>query len=123
MYNYGNESRDLAGDYTIEEATKVTWPTDILNSENTPIKQPFRELQEYMGEKYELGYEHCRSLVNGWFWSATLEPRPVAELTALWDEIGELNGNLLLNVPPDKSGQIPEAYIQILAELRTHMEK
>lgn len=123
MYNYGNESRDLAGDYTIEEAMKVTWPTDILNSEITPIKQPFRQQQEYKGKTYELGYEHCDSLMDGWFWFETSKPKPVEELTALWDKISGLNGNLLLNVPPDKTGQIPDVYIQRLKQLREHIEK
>lgn len=41
MCNYGKESGVLRGDYIIDEAMKVTWPTDILNSKVTLIKKPF----------------------------------------------------------------------------------
>lgn len=123
MYNYGTESRDISGDYTIEVAMKVTWPTDILNSEVTPIKQPFRLHQEYKGKTYELGYEHCVSLVDRWFWTEGSRPKPLDELAEIWDKISRLNGNLLLNVPPDKTGQIPEASVQRLKELYRYMEK
>jgi alpha-L-fucosidase len=46
-FNYGTESRDIPGDYTMEVAAKVTLPTDILNSEITAIKRPFQIRQTY----------------------------------------------------------------------------
>ena len=121
MYNYGQESRDIT-EYTIEEAMKVSWPSDILNSEITPIKQPFRLQQEYKGIHYELGYEHCISLSNGWFWKEDLQLKSVETLRSVWEQTLKINGNLLLNVSPDKEGKIPEASIQRLMELRTQMD-
>ena len=123
MFNYGQESRDIAGDYTIEEAMRVNWPTDILNSEKTPIKHPFRNHQVYEEKTYELGYEHCVSLTNRWFWSETSKQKSSEELIALWNQIRELNGNLLLNVPPDKTGRIPKVFIDRLMELKKQVEK
>ena len=108
---------------TVEEAMKVSWPSDILNSEITPIKQPFHAQQVYNGVQYELGYEHCISISNGWFWKENLQLKPLETLTSVWEQTLKLNGNFLLNVSPDKTGKIPEASIQRLIELREQMEK
>jgi beta-galactosidase len=121
LYNYGQESRDIPGEYTIEDAIKVTWPTDILNSEITAVKQPFQTRQEYKGRQYELGYEHCISISDGWFWKEDQQLRPLNSLTAVWKQTRKLNGNLLLNVPPDTAGKIPETTIRRLTELREQM--
>ncbi len=123
MYNYGTESRDLLQAYTIHDAMKVTWPTDILNSEITPIKQPFNGRQEYGGKIYELGYEHCISLTDGWFWTETSELKSYKELIKTWDETRRLNGNLLLNLAPDKTGKIPKASIRRLMKMAKYIEK
>ena len=123
MFNFGQESREISGDYTIEKAAKVTWPTDILNSEITPIKQAFHNQQSYKGKNYELGYEHCISLSKGWFWKEPLELKSLETLVDVWNETGKLNGNLLLNVAPNKEGQIPEASIHRLMELHNFIEK
>ena len=123
MFNYGQESRDITGDYTIVEAMKVTWPTDILNSEKTPIKYPFNNEQIYNGKTYELGYEHCVSLTDGWFWSENSKQKSLEELMVNWNQISKLNGNFLLNVPPDKTGRIPKVFIKRLMELKKQIEK
>ena len=123
MFNYGQESRDIPGDYNIEVAQKVTWPTDILNSEKTPIKHSFQNHQVYEGKTYELGYEHCVSLTDGWFWSENSKPKSPEELISIWNQIRELNGNLLLNVPPDKTGRIPKIFIDRLMELKKQIEE
>lgn len=122
-YNYGKESGDIKGDYTIAEAKKVSWPTDIFNSEVNPIKHAFPVQQDYNGKTYKLGYEHCISLDDGWFWDETSKPKSLDDLTTVWDQTIRLNGNLLLNVPPDKTGQIPEVFIQRLEEFKPFTEK
>ena len=120
-YNYGKESGDIKGDYNIAEAMKVTWPTDIFNSEVYTIKLPFQVQQEYNGTTYELGYEHCISLDDGWFWDEDSKPKSLYTLTSVWDQTNTLNGNFLLNVPPDKTGQIPEVFIQRLDEFKSYL--
>jgi alpha-L-fucosidase len=117
-FNYGVESRDIAGDYTIDVATQVTWPTDILNSEVSVIKNPFQLQQVYQGKTYELGYESCHTLVGGWFWEPGQSPKSVSNITGLYNSIGAMNGNLLLNVPPDQTGRIPDASVKRLNEIR-----
>ncbi len=123
MFNYGTESRDIQGAYTIEIALNVTWPTDVLNSEITPIKKTFDTRQVFQGKTYELGYEHCLSIVDKWFWKADESLKPVDELAATYREVMRLNGNLLLNCPPDTSGRIPAATVARLKELRAALDK
>ncbi len=123
MFNYGQESRDISGDYNISIAKDVTWPTDILNSEKTPIKLPFHNRQIFEGKKYELGYEHCISIADGWFWSKNSKIKSLKKLVEIRKQIRELNGNLLLNVPPDKTGRIPKVFIDQLMELKKQIEK
>jgi alpha-L-fucosidase len=118
MFNYGKESRDVEGPYTIEVAKDVTWPTDILNSEITPIREPFETQQTFEGRTYELGYEHCISMVEKWFWKSDETLKSVEEMAAAYRETMKLNGNFLLNVPPDTTGHIPEVTVTRLMELR-----
>ncbi|MEN8906860.1 MAG: alpha-L-fucosidase [Clostridiales bacterium] len=117
MYNYGKESSGIST-YTIPVAKSVTWPTDILNSEIETISNPFQTQQEYNGTTYQLGYEHCISIVDNWFWKPNETLKSASNLKSEKNKVWELNGNLLLNVPPNKAGQIPEASIQRLNEIK-----
>lgn len=117
-FNFGVESRDIVGDYTIDVATQVTWPTEILNSEVSVIKTPFQLQQVYQGKTYELGYESCHSLVGGWFWEPGQSPKSASNITGLFNSVRAANGNLLLNVPPDQTGRIPDASVKRLNEIR-----
>jgi alpha-L-fucosidase len=111
------------GPYTIKTALNVTWPTDVLNSEITPIKAPFQPQQQWQGRTYELGYEHCISIVDKWFWKADESPRPVNDLFAMYQRVIKLNGNFLLNCPPDTTGRIPPATVARLNELRKALDE
>ena len=123
MFNYGKESSDIKGPFTVEKARNVTWPTDILNSEVTPIREPFQTQQTVQGRTYELGYEHCVSMVDKWFWKKDETLKSVAELVDIYQQTRRLNGNLLLNVPPDNTGRIPQATITRLMELRQVLDQ
>ena len=116
-YNYGQESRDVST-YTIAVAKKVSWPTDILNSEKTPIDNPFQVQQEDNGKTYELAYEHCISISNYWFWKSNESLKSASNLRDIRQQTWNLNGNFLLNVPPNRAGHIPDASIQRLNEIK-----
>ena len=123
MFNYSKESRDIEGPFTIEKAKDVTWPTDILNSEVTPIRVPFETPQAFQGKTYELGYEHCVSIVQKWFWKSDETLKSVETLSSIYQETMRLKGNFLLNVPPDTTGRIPAASVTRLKELREELDK
>ncbi len=78
----------------------------------------FQGQQTYQGKTYDLGYEHCVSMAGSWFWTPGTAAKPVATVTGIYNSVRALNGNLLLNVPPDQTGQIPDAFVKRLNEIR-----
>ena len=95
------------------------WPTDILNTERKPIRPGwFENKQSWQDKDYELGYEHCDTICKNWFWHKNDGPRSAEELYNLYKQVTEAGGNFLLNVPPDKSGRLPEEHVRTLMEIR-----
>ena len=116
LFNHGMEPPK--GPATIADF-QAAWPTDILNTERFPLQVGwFTPLQSWQGQQYYLGYEHCDTICKYWFWRAGDQPRPVAELRALAKQVADAGGNLLLNVPPNKTGRLPDSHIQALMELK-----
>lgn len=56
------------------------------------------------------------SIRKGWFYHADQSPKSVAQLTDIYYQSVGRNSVLLLNVPPDTSGHLPEADVARLAE-------
>ncbi len=98
---------------------QAAWPTDILNTELAPI-QPgwFAPAQTWQGKTYELGYEHCQTISQFWFWKEGDRPRSTAELLSCYRQTRAAGGNLLLNVPPDRTGRIPDYHVKALVDLK-----
>ncbi|HAV13970.1 MAG TPA: hypothetical protein DCX06_10855 [Opitutae bacterium] len=102
---------------------QAAWPTDILNTERHPLNVgQFETKQTWEGEEYELGYEHCDTICKKWFWYEGDQPRPVEDLYALYKQTTEAGGNLLLNVPPDQSGRIPDYHVNALMEIKMRID-
>jgi alpha-L-rhamnosidase len=124
-FPYGTESRDIKGPYTIESVLNVTWPTDVLHSERTPIRQLFQAPQTFQGQTYELSYEHCLSIVDKWFWGDDESLKSADALYDVYQRVISLNGNLLLNYPPDTTGQVPAATVagprELADRIRLHV--
>ena len=119
LYNWGWGK----GAESLEKSARKTWPRDIINTELYPLKVgQFKSRQTYQGTIYEVGYEHCDKIGTGWFWSPKEKPRALSELATLYKQVKEAGGNLLLNVPPDRSGRITEASIKTLQELKHVIE-
>jgi alpha-L-fucosidase len=118
LFNYGFAGQDVHGAFTIESSKGISWPTDVLNSERYPIKAPFTPEQTWQGHTYRLGYEHCDCLAKNWFWVEGDRPRPTRDLYRLYRDTVAAGGNLLLDVPPDRSGRIPEEHVKALMALK-----
>ncbi len=104
---------------TIRNIYKAAWPTDILNSEiHLPRRGSIDLRQSYRGKTYDFGYEHCDKIGKWWFWMPDEKPRPTEELLRIYQAVRQLGGNLLLNVPPDRTGRIPQSHIEALMDLR-----
>jgi alpha-L-fucosidase len=57
-----------------------------------------------------------------WFWFEDDLPRPVSELAKLYQGVHAAGGNLLLSVPPDRTGRIPEYHVKALMELKEEIK-
>jgi alpha-L-fucosidase len=106
--------------YFYEKTGKQTrcWPSDITNAERRAPGKRHNPLMEVDGVTYYIPMEVCDTLTPNWFWIEGDPVRSVDELTELWDASVGSGANLLLDVPPDKSGRIPDAFVERLRELR-----
>ena len=94
---------------------------DPLRSERKPINGhgPWRRIE---GDDYYLPGEVCEPIGRTWFWHPNDKPRSDSELLGMYLISRARNTNLLLNVPPDTSGKIPQAYITALQALRRNID-
>ena len=120
LFNHGAAKPN--GPLTID-GCQTAWPTDVLNTELWPL-QPgwFKPEQSWQGQTHRLGYEHCDTIGKRWFAVEDDQPRPVADLAKLYRQVRAAGGNLLLNVPPDTTGRIPDYHIKALMELKKEIE-
>jgi alpha-L-fucosidase len=64
------------------------------------------------------------SIRKGWYWRGSEDDtvKGVDELEAIWLGSVGRNANLLLNVPPDARGRIPDREVAVLRELRARLD-
>lgn len=83
---------------------------------------PTRSIRNYTDASLELDREvylppECDvSLRPGWFWHAAEQPRSLTELLHIHDSSLGLGAQLLLNLPPDDRGLIPDEDIERLRQ-------
>jgi alpha-L-fucosidase len=100
------------------------WPSDAINLErflpNSATKHmKWREIE---GKKYYLPGEVCDPIGKEWFFKEGDRARTDEELLGMYLIARSRGTNLLLDVPPDKSGLIPDASIRSLRQLRKNLE-
>jgi alpha-L-fucosidase len=123
MMNSGyNDGIKLKYDYA--------WPTDLLAIErNLPHSErgyrrwlKIAETNDPPRDYYIPG-EVCDTIGYHWFRVEGDPPRSDAELLAMRLLCRERQVNLLLDVPPDKHGLIPQEHIDALMRLRKNMDR
>jgi len=62
------------------------------------------------------------SIRPGWFWHSDEKPRSAANLTELYLQSVGHGSSLLLNIPPDRRGRIPDADVAALNTWRSHLD-
>ncbi|KAJ4355835.1 uncharacterized protein N0V89_003856 [Didymosphaeria variabile] len=81
----------------------------------------------YEGDKLQTGVrdglywtpaESDARIRDGWFWHANEKPKSVNALMQMYMECVGRSVNLLLDVPPDTTGQIPEEDLETLLQFR-----
>ena len=100
------------------------WPSDIVTIErylpNSVTKHvKWREIE---GKKYYLPGEICEPIGKEWFFKEGDRPRSDDELLGMYLIARSRGTNLLLDVPPDKSGVIPETSVRSLQQLRKNLD-
>jgi len=98
-----------------------TWPTDLISIERRlPPELGHVKWRTIEGKDYYIPGEVCDPIGKNWFFVPGDEPRPDEELLTQYRACRERGVNLLLNVPPDKHGLVPQMHVKALARLRTN---
>ena len=124
----------IAMNHGITNGSKVditrSWPTDVMSIErNVPDSNrgynPWQEVAVTGTDKRTcyVPAEVCDPIGYEWFHVPGDTPRSDQELLAMRLLIESRNANFLLNVPPDKSGRIPEDSVAALMRLRRNYER
>jgi len=99
--------------------TAYAWPSDLVAIERAlPPEAGHRPWREIEGGEYYLPGEVCDPIGKQWFHVEGDAPRPDGDLLGLFQACRARSANLLLDVPPDRHGRIPDASVQALMRLR-----
>lgn len=101
-----------------------TFPTDITNGERTlPPGCGHNPVRVVNGRQYYIPMEVCQTINQNWFWFPEDVTKSVRTLYHWYQQTIVRGANLLLDVPPDKSGRIPETLYDRLIELKKVIER
>ncbi|HEX9190233.1 MAG TPA: alpha-L-fucosidase [Vicinamibacteria bacterium] len=99
--------------------TGYAWPSDLIAIERAlPPPAGHRRWRQVDGLDYDMPGEVCDPIGKEWFHVEGDRPRPDRALLELYETARARGTNLLLDVPPDRHGRIPEASVQALMRLR-----
>ena len=97
----------------------ANFPADITNGERTlPPVTGHNPVREINGKKYYIPMEVCQTINQNWFWMAGDVTKSVRTLYYWYNETTKRGANLLLDVPPDLSGRIPQNLVDQLQDLK-----
>ena len=103
----------------------TAWPTDVITIErfvpnSTTAHVKWREIEK---KKYYMPAEVCDPIGKEWFYRENDVPRTDAELLGMFLICRSRGANLLLDVPPNKHGLIPQKFIDALQRLKRNVDK
>jgi alpha-L-fucosidase len=96
------------------------WPSDLISLECglPPADTGYRKWRQIEGKSCYMPGEVCNPIGKYWFWIVGDKPRPDAALLKEFNACRAGGVNLLLDVPPDKHGLIPNESVAALMRLR-----
>ena len=98
------------------------WPCDVVAIEiKMPPEAGHKKWRTVEGKECYLPGECSQTIGSGWFHSPGHVPKPDKELADLYTAVRNRGMNLLLNVPPDRSGRILDDCVQAVARLRKNV--
>ena len=101
----------------------AAWPTDALTIERSLPAKRFEPWFELEGQRHYIPAEVCDTIGQEWFWVEGDMPRSDEELLGMYLLTRSRGCNLLLDVPPDRHGLIPQASIDALMRLRNNTDQ
>jgi alpha-L-fucosidase len=115
MMNNGSSDSDKYETHDVAYA----WPSDIISLERTlPPSTGHRKWREIEGKRYYMPGEVCEPIGKEWFWVPGDKPRSDEVLAKQFNDCRARGVNLLLDVPPDQHGIIPDETVTALMRLR-----
>jgi len=95
------------------------WPSDIIAIERSlPAATGYNKVRSIEGRNYYMPGEVCDPLGKHWFFVTDDPPRDDKSLADQLRACRAQGVNMLLDVPPDTTGQIPQESVQALIRLR-----
>jgi alpha-L-fucosidase len=105
--------------------TSKAWPTDLMaierflpNSATGHVR--WRTIE---GKRYYIPGEVCDPIGKEWFYVEGDRPRSDAELFGAYLITRSRGASLLLDVPPNRTGVIPEMHVTALNRLQRNIER
>ena len=115
MMNSGISSGET---YDIDYA----WPSDLIAIERRlPPESGHKQWRTIEGGEYYIPGEACDPIGKNWFFVPGDNPRPDKELAEQFLTLRKRGVSLLLDVPPDKTGVIPDMHVQALIRLKKNV--
>ncbi|MBI4580084.1 MAG: alpha-L-fucosidase [Planctomycetes bacterium] len=110
-----NSGISNGANYNIDYA----WPSDLIAIERRlPPGTGHEKWRQIEGQEYYIPGEVCDPIGKNWFYVPGDEPRPGAVLADIFNSCRKGGVNLLLDVPPDTHGVIPDNHVQALLRLQ-----
>jgi len=95
------------------------WPSDLIAIERRlPPESGHQKWRTIEGKDYYIPGEVCDPIGKEWFYVDGDNPRSDRELLDQFQACKARGVNLLLDVPPDKHGVIPERFVEALMRLK-----
>jgi alpha-L-fucosidase len=104
--------------------TRIAWPSDLIPIESSLPTSfgGYAKIRRIEGADYYIPGEVCDTIGHSWFWRENDTLRSDRELLGMYLVATQRGANFLLDVPPDRSGRIPEDSVEALLRLRKNIE-
>jgi alpha-L-fucosidase len=101
---------------------ELSWPSDIIAIERRlPPEKGHQKWREIEGKSYYMPGEVCDPIGKNWYWMPDDPPRPDEQLREQYLACRQRGVSLLLSVPPDQRGIVPDELVQALKKLSKHV--
>lgn len=112
MWGVGEEARWIGNESGF--AGETDW---CMIDRGHPSEESSRNCGQENGWIWLPGESDAKATDSGWFWHPTQKELTAERLFQMYLETVGRNANLILNVPPDRSGYLPESSVAMLREM------